>query len=211
VTATAGPFAITYPNAFGLTLPGGSQQTVTWTVNSTDLAPINCQLVNILFSSDGGQNFSTVLASNTANDGSETITLPNVATTTARIKVAAADHIFFDINNFNFTIQGSTGVETPSDAATTDRLVLSENHPNPFNPSTTIEFALPVAGPATLRIYDLQGRLVKTLVDQSLTPGRHSAVWDGSDIGGGTAASGVYLYELRANGERLTRRMLLVK
>jgi hypothetical protein len=158
VTATAGPFAITYPNVFGMTLPGGSQQTVTWDVASTDLAPVGCQTVNILLSTDGGQNFNTTLASGTANDGSELITLPNIATTTARIKVAAADHIFFDINNFNFTIQSTTGIDEPLAAGASDRLTLAENRPNPFNPSTTIAFALPQSGPASLRVYDMNGR-----------------------------------------------------
>ena len=211
VTNTAGPFTLTYPTAFGLTLPGGSQQTVTWNVASTDLAPVNCQTVNILLSTDGGNNFNTMLLAGTPNDGSEQIALPNIATNFARVKVAAADHIFFDISNFNFVIQGTTGVDVPLDAAARDQLFLSENHPNPFNPSTTIAFGLPQPGPASLRVYDLHGRLVKTLVEGTLPAGAHSAVWDGSDLSGGSAASGLYLYELRAGDERLTHRMLLLK
>jgi hypothetical protein len=210
VTDTAGPFLVTAPNVFGQTFPGGTQQTVSWSVNNTTAAPVNCQTVNILLSTDGGFNFNTTLASGTPNDGSEIITLPNTATTTARIKVAAADHIFFDINNFNFTIQSAAGIDAPLDVAA-DKLVLSENRPNPFNPSTTISYVLPESGPTSLRVYDLQGRLVKSLVDASLAAGQYSAVWDGSDMGGGSAASGMYLYELRAGGERLTRRMLLLK
>ena len=210
VTAGAGPFEITFPNTSGLTFPGGSSQTVTWNVNNTNTVPVNCQTVNILISTDGGNNFNTTLAAGTANDGSETITLPTTATTLARIKVAAADHIFFDINNFNFTIQSTTGVDAPLDMAA-GKLVLSENRPNPFNPSTTISYVLPAGGPTSLRVYDLQGRLVKTLVDASFVPGQYSAVWDGSDVGGGSAASGMYMYELRSGGERLTRRMLLLK
>jgi hypothetical protein len=211
VTSNAGPFLITFPDVAGLTFPGGSQQTVIWNVANTDLAPVGCQTVNILLSTDGGLNFNTTLASGTANDGSELITLPNTATTTARIKVAAADHVFFDINNFNFTIQGTTAVDEPLAAGAPDRLTLAENRPNPFNPSTTIAFALPLSGPASLRVYDMNGRLVKTLVDAALPAGGHTAAWDGSDVGGGSAASGVYLYELRAGSERLTRRMLLLK
>jgi len=211
VTSTAGPFLVTNPNTSGLIFPGGSQQTVTWNVANTDLAPVNCQTVNILLSTDGGVNFNTSLAAGSANDGSELITLPNVATTTARIKVAAADHVFFDLSNFNFTIQSTTGIDEPLAAPVPERLTLAENRPNPFNPSTTIAFALPQPGRASLRVYDMKGRLVKTLVDESLPAGGHSAAWDGSDVSGGNAASGVYLYELRAGGERLTRRMLLLK
>ena len=71
---------------------------------NTTAAPVNCANVNILFSSDGGQTFPTTLAANTPNDGSETITVPGINTTTGRVKVACAGNIFFDIGNANFTV-----------------------------------------------------------------------------------------------------------
>jgi 5'-nucleotidase len=85
------------------------------------------------------------------------------------------------------------------------------NHPNPFNPSTTIRFSMPVAGQATLRVFDTRGRLVKTLVDENLAAGRHAVVWDGKDDGGRSAASGVYFYRLRSDDRIATKSMLLVK
>jgi hypothetical protein len=103
VTNTAGPFEITSPNT-PVSWAGGSTQTVTWSVNNTNTAPVNVATVNILLSTDGGQTFPTVLATATANDGTETITIPNSPTSTARIKVEAVGNIFFDINNANLTI-----------------------------------------------------------------------------------------------------------
>lgn len=109
VSNTSGPFAVTAPNT-AITWNTGSAATVTWSVNNTTAAPVSCASVNILLSTDGGNTFPTVLASATANDGTETITVPNVNSTTCRIKVESVGNIFFDISNANFTI--ATGTAT---------------------------------------------------------------------------------------------------
>ena len=103
VTNTSGPFAVTAPNT-AVTWNAGSTATVTWSVNGTTGAPVNCAAVNILLSTDGGLTFPTVLATATANDGIENITVPLSTGTTCRVKVAAAGNIFFDISNVNFSI-----------------------------------------------------------------------------------------------------------
>ena len=106
VSATAGPFVVTQPNS-NVSWGGGTQQTITWDVASTNAAPINCTNVKITLSTDGGATFNTVLAASTANDGSQVVTLPNVTSSQCRIKVEAVGNIFFDISNANFTIGGS--------------------------------------------------------------------------------------------------------
>lgn len=91
------------------------------------------------------------------------------------------------------------------------RLALDQNAPNPFNPNTTIAFSLPRQGAVTLQVFDVRGRLVRTLVDESRGAGEHRVVWDGTDDGGRAAASGVYLYRLNADGQVLQNKMTLVK
>ena len=106
VNGTAGPFVVSAPNT-AVSWSAGSTQTVTWSVASTNVAPVNCQNVNILLSTDGGYTYPITLLANTPNDGSQAITVPNNAGTTCRVKVEAADNIFFDISNVNFTITGA--------------------------------------------------------------------------------------------------------
>lgn len=108
-TELSGPFAVTYPNAF-LTWTMATEETVTWDVANSDLSPVNCKKVNILLSYDGGFTYPIVLVKNTPNDGSEVVVVPYFPTnvTGARIRVEAAENIFFDISNISFTIKAPT-------------------------------------------------------------------------------------------------------
>ncbi|NRD22253.1 T9SS type A sorting domain-containing protein [Winogradskyella litoriviva] len=104
VTTSAGPFTVTSQNTGGISWDVGSSQTITWDVAGTTGNGVNEANVNILLSTDGGLNFDTVLASNTPNDGSQSITVPNVASSNCRIMVEAANGIFFNVNSSNFGI-----------------------------------------------------------------------------------------------------------
>lgn len=103
VTTAAGPFTVTQPNS-AVTWQPSTAQTVTWNVANTDQAPVSCSSVTVRLSTDGGSTFPVVLAANTANDGSETVTLPAVVTTQARVKIDCDNNIFFDVSDTNFTI-----------------------------------------------------------------------------------------------------------
>jgi hypothetical protein len=99
----------------GVTYPGGSTQTITWDKANTDLPPVSTTDVKISLSTDGGYTYPHVLAASTANDGSESVTIPNVATGNARVKIEALGNVFFDVSNANFTI---TDTVKPTIAAT---------------------------------------------------------------------------------------------
>ncbi len=96
-----------------------------------------------------------------------------------------------------------------------EQFQLAQNFPNPFNPSTNIEFDVPQSlgtdARVQLLVFNLLGELVRVLVDDELSAGRHLAAWDGRNAAGGQVASGVYLYQLIAGETRETRRMLLVR
>ncbi len=114
--ASAGPFLVTYPNT-ALTFSVGEYVQATWDRANTHLSPVNCQKVNIHLSTDGGLTYPILLAANVDNSGSAYVVMPNNPTTTARIRVEAADNIFFDISNQNFTI---TAPSAPGYIFTTD-------------------------------------------------------------------------------------------
>jgi subtilisin-like proprotein convertase family protein len=104
----------------------------------------------------------------------------------------------------------------PSTSGAEDRdlpkqLVLESNYPNPFNPTTTIAFGLPKTTEVQLRVYDLSGRLVKTLADETMPAGQHQVIWTGRDETGRRAASGMYFYRLVAEGQVLVGKMLMLK
>ncbi len=106
IDGTSGPFIVTAPET-SVSWAGNSTQTVTWDVANTTNATVNAQNVKISLSTDGGNTFPTVILASTPNDGTQTITVPNVNTTQARIKVEAVSNIFFDISGANFTITTS--------------------------------------------------------------------------------------------------------
>ena len=83
---------------------------------------------------------------------------------------------------------------------------LSQNYPNPFNPSTEINFTITRAGLTTLVVYDMLGREVATLVSENLTAGAYTATFDASRL-----ASGTYMYTLTSGGNRISKKMMLVK
>src|SRR4029453_17330096 len=108
--AATQPFLVTAPNT-AVTVPAGTPQTVTWNISGTNAAPINTASANILLPTAGGAAFPLSLASATPNDGTQSVNLPAIATTQARVKIEAVGNIFFDVSDANFTI--STGNAPP--------------------------------------------------------------------------------------------------
>ncbi len=88
---------------------------------------------------------------------------------------------------------------------------LLQNYPNPFNPGTVISFELPTAAQVSVKIYDLMGREVRTLLDgKQLDSGRHSVTWDGNDQVGRGVAAGVYIYSLESQAGTVARKKLIL-
>ncbi len=88
---------------------------------------------------------------------------------------------------------------------------LENNYPNPFNPETNIKFSLPEAQDVKLEVFDIKGHRVRVLVNENMTAGNHSVMWNGRDKNGRMVASGTYFYRIQAGPLNQTHRMLLVK
>jgi flagellar hook assembly protein FlgD len=102
-------------------------------------------------------------------------------------------------------------VTATPDAPPAANSALAANYPNPFNPSTTIAFRVGQAGPVRLVVHDAAGRVVRTLVDESLSTAAYTIEWNGRDDTGRGVGSGVYFYRLDTVDFSETRRMVLLK
>jgi len=199
--AGSGPFAITYPNATGIVWPSGGQATITWNVNNTNMAPINCASVNILISYNSGNTFSTLVA-NTANDGSELITVPTVTTsiTTCRIKIESVGNIFFDVNQPNFEISNAPGAGLGEISAA--NVLGIQVLPNPFASDFQLKVGSLSANSKTeIMITDVLGKIIKQTSYDKL-----SSLDERMDLS--ECKAGVYFVTVVNNGTKSTTRVV---
>ena len=105
-----------------------------------------------------------------------------------------------------------TGIPDPAEPEQTPHAFrLLRSYPNPFNPSTTIEYEIPAGADVRIRVFDLHGALVKELLHEAQEAGRHKVTWDGTDRRCARVASGVYVYAVECGGRALSRQLILVK
>ncbi|GAB3859772.1 hypothetical protein GCM10028822_36880 [Hymenobacter terrigena] len=176
------PFAVTAPNTT-VTWAAGTTQSVTWNGVGTKTSAVNCQTVNIRLSTDGGLSYPTLLAAGVPNaDGTGTanITVPNVASTTARIMVEAADNYFFDISDASFTITtvagpAITGLSPTSGPAGTSVIITGSG----FTGTTAVSFG----GVAASFVVNSDTQITATVPATALTGA--VTVTNGSTAGGG--------------------------
>lgn len=121
-----------------------------------------------------------------------------------------------EVLGLGFARTGITRIDEPGDAKLPVDYSLKQNYPNPFNPSTTIEYSLPVASSVTITIYNLLGEVVNTVGNRQQNAGYHTVSWNANDNHGSKVGSGVYFYELKANGSNgaqftQIRKMVLLK
>jgi len=199
VSSVAGPLSVTYPNVTGITWASASSQTVTWAVNGTTGAPINCANVNILISYNSGQTWTMVMPG-VPNSGSQLITVPTVTATiaTCRIKVESVGNIFFDISDKNFTITAvGTGIATSSNNTIAMQLV-----PNPANEQVSVNlYGLNAGEKNNLVIYDMLGNVV--LKDVLSGKENYEVNYDISAF-----SKGVYLVEISGANKKAVSRLV---
>jgi hypothetical protein len=115
-----------------------------------------------------------------------------------------------EAHQFPVQVNGGSVVDAP----TTDlplTFAINQNTPNPFASATNIRFAIPDAKPVTLKIYNVEGRLVRDLIDRTMPAGRHEVTWDGRDATGARVTSGVYFYKFAAGTFTAERKMVVLQ
>ncbi|NOZ60534.1 MAG: T9SS type A sorting domain-containing protein [Calditrichaeota bacterium] len=118
-----------------------------------------------------------------------------------------------DVNSYYaLTIAGSTTDVEINEAVLPEKISLGQNYPNPFNPSTAISYRVDLSGTSvSLRVYNLNGQLIRTLYEGVQNAGMHQIQWDGRNSAGNLVSSGIYIYKLHAGETTLSRRMIFMK
>lgn len=209
---SAGRLALSPPAPATFTVNSGNvRMELSWTLNSTTSSDIAGWRVYRAMGSYKGDSVFTRIAE-----------LPPTATGYTDWDVGDFGSYYYYLTTYDADGHESmmhTRTSTPAglwvDAIQADArplvFSLSQNAPNPFNPTTSIRFTVPARGTVSLAVYDVSGRVVRVLVDRTFDAGPHEAVWDGTDSAGRPVASGIYLYRLEAAGNVRVRRMVLVR
>jgi len=141
--------------------------------------------------------------------------MSDVLLPTGHYASGASDRVDLMANIMEYFAKAPTATPTGAEEGEAFANRLSQARPNPFNPRTTIEYGIAAPGHVTLRVYDLAGRVVRTLVDRDVEPGEHKVVWDGTTDTGRRAASAVYFVRLETGGASVTstvaRKLVLLK
>ncbi len=189
-----------------------------WFSNNAGANP-NIEPFVVHISNDSGSTWATV-ESTTVNENfwkEIRFKVSDFVTPTSEVQVRfiARDNIgaIIEAAIDDFGIRGDvvTGIAGSEDVVPTGVLRLAKNRPNPFNPTTTIDFTIPAKGKVNLSIYDPAGRLVRTLVKGSMNEGQHSVNWTGLDNKNHAVASGVYFYRLDTGKDKVTRKLTLIR
>ena len=207
---TAGPFRVT-SQASATTVAPGAPLAVAWTVAGTDAAPVSTANVKITLSTDGGRTFATVLSESTPNDGAAVVTLPNVNTTSARIKVEAVGNVFFDVNHADFTIAPGAPVVTddaPAGGATAQysdalaqTVTISASDPDsPGSALSAVAAGLPSGLALSVATTSAGGRTWAVGGEVRAAPGTYRVAVTVSDDGGRTGATSFDVVVSREDG-----------
>jgi hypothetical protein len=198
--------ALLYPVG-GETFQAGEIIAIQWQV-VINHGPANWDLY---FSEDGGSTWQPIVT-DLANSVLEyNWTVPAEATNSGQVKVTQDNDTGVDYSDScnNFTVNVSTGIKKSHNLP--DKFVLHPAYPNPFNPTTTIRYELFKSARVSLKIYNMVGEEVITLVNGIQSPGEKSIVWDAKNNLGQIVASGIYFYQLQANGEVRTKKLIFMK
>jgi len=164
------------------------------------------QNFQIFYNSENGLLRIAMYATEPVNDGGILVNL--VFNVTANTQNITSLHLKrFQLNN-NVIMHATTQVSLVKEAAIPSKFWLGQNYPNPFNSITVLSFQIPRSGRASLKIYDLSGREVRTLLVGEMEAGLYQLNWDGKNQAGESVAGGIYIYQLQIENHRFNRKLL---
>lgn len=206
-TEQAGPFLVQTANTVGSAWTIGSYVNVQWDVANTYNAPVNCKHVNIRLSTDGGLTWPHTLAAGVANDGQHTVQVPNLPANNARLRIDAADNIFFDISDASFTIAAPT--------QPTVSVGMSENFgdvclPGVFSSQILTAPALGYNQPVSLSILsgDLPAGATISLGQTTVSPGQSTSLTvDLQEV----TAPGEFVFQVKASAPGISDMVIDVR
>jgi hypothetical protein len=195
VDGTSGPFLIT-SQMTATTLNGNSTQIINWNVANTTASPVNCANVNILLSTDGGMTYPNVLISNTPNDGTQQVTLTNITTTQARIKIEAVNNIFYAVNSINFSIDKVASVNE-------EFFANFKLYPNPSKGLITINFDVFSSDEVLIELFDIRGRKIKQ------SEFKVSGTTFSTSLNYQSVAKGLYILKIKNGQNRISKKIVI--
>lgn len=188
--------------------------TTTQSINSTFASKVQAQWNGQAIDFDNDDNYELIASFQSNQDSIVTLNLTwnAAASKYDTVRTAIKNLKSWAFQRFEFVGSGTGVAQHDVTFITPDDYVLEQNYPNPFNPETTIEYALPLNKKVSLRIYNMMGQVVRTLVkDELQSAGRQTIVWDGKNDTGLRVASGVYIYSLEFGNFKKAKRMTLLK
>jgi hypothetical protein len=198
--------ALIYPIG-GETFQAGEIIAIQWQV-VINHGPANWDLY---FSNDGGSTWQPIVTDLADSVLEYNWTVPAEATNSGQVKVTQDNDTGVDYSDASssFTIDVSTGIKKSHNLP--DEFVLHPAYPNPFNPTTTIRYELFESARVSLKIYNMVGEEIITLVNDTQPPGEKLVLWDAKNNLGQIVASGIYFYQLQVNGEVRTKKLIFMK
>jgi len=173
---------------------------------------------DLLFSSDGGESWEAIVSDLPESQLAYEFSMPNLETDAGKIRIVqdngGLDYVS-DSGDFSIAISS----EATDEIEMVDKAILYSAYPNPFNPSgagrspaTTISYYLPEPDRVNLKIYNMLGQEIKTLVDEkNQVAGNNSIMWDGRDYSNQTVSSGIYFYRIEIGNFKESKRIIMLK
>jgi hypothetical protein len=162
--------------------------------------------VDVDYSSDGGNTWNNLVVNYPASAESLIVSVPTDSLAALRFRIIQSGNVNRGVTYLSDEVPVAEGVSSVKSVTNPYKYDLSSNYPNPFNPSTIISYEIAKVGHVSLKVYNVLGQQIATLVDGVQSPGRYNVEFDGSKL-----SSGVYFYQLKTDNFVSTKKMVLVK